>query len=98
MTPPTVNPPDAMSPPAAVIAPVVSGTVAPSMTVEFTVIRDLAALRELDGAWRALAAAGGSGALFRGPDWVIPWWHAYHKVLGAELHVMAGRADGELVC
>ncbi|HVV83772.1 MAG TPA: GNAT family N-acetyltransferase [Kofleriaceae bacterium] len=67
------------------------------MSLDLTVIRDLAVLRDLEPAWRDLAAAGGSGALFRGPEWLLPWWHAYHQVLGAELHVIAGRADGELV-
>jgi len=68
------------------------------MSVEITVVRDLAALRALDAEWRQLAVHGGSGALFRGPDWLVPWWHAYHKVLGAELMVLVGREDGELVC
>lgn len=75
------------------------------MSVDFTVIRDPAGLRELAPAWRELAVAGGAGALFRGPEWLLPWWHAYHQVLGAELFVLAGTAreekgaaDGELVC
>ncbi|MBK9037383.1 MAG: GNAT family N-acetyltransferase [Myxococcales bacterium] len=68
------------------------------MSVEFTVIRDVAGLRELEPAWRALAAAGGAGALFRGPDWLLPWWRAYREILAGELHVMVGRSDGELVC
>jgi GNAT superfamily N-acetyltransferase len=67
------------------------------MQIELSVVRDLAALRALDAEWRALAQAGGSGALFRGPDWVIPWWLHYHQILGAELHVIIGRTDGELV-
>ncbi len=68
------------------------------MSVEFSIVRDLAGLRELEPAWRELAAAGGAGALFRGPEWLLPWWHHYREVLGAELHVMVGRADGVLVC
>src|SRR5438445_8134535 len=70
-------------------------TVLARMTVEVQVLRDLSALRAIEPEWRALAAGGGSGALFRGPDWVVPWWHAYHQVLGAELHVLAGRENGE---
>jgi GNAT superfamily N-acetyltransferase len=73
-------------------------TVAPRMSVEISVIRDLAGLHALDAEWRQLVATGGSGALFRSPDWLIPWWHAYHQVLGAELLVLAGREDGELIC
>ncbi len=65
--------------------------------VELTPVSTVAELHALEEEWRRLAALGGSGALFRGPDWLIPWWHAYHRVLGAELFVHAGRADGELV-
>lgn len=68
------------------------------MSVDFSVVKELAGLVELEAAWRDLARLGGSGALFRGPDWVLPWWHAYHKALGAELCVLVGREDGELVC
>jgi GNAT superfamily N-acetyltransferase len=68
------------------------------MNVELSVVRDLTSLRALEAEWRALAQLGGSGALFRGPDWLIPWWLHYHQALGAELAVVIGRADGELVC
>jgi len=67
------------------------------MTIELSLVRDLTALRALEPEWRALAQAGGSGALFRGPDWLIPWWLHYHQVLHAELAVVIGRLDGELV-
>src|SRR5262245_33553361 len=62
------------------------------MAIEVSVVRDLAALRALEPEWRALAGSG-PGALFRGPDWLLPWWLAYHNTLGAELHVMVGRAS-----
>ena len=68
------------------------GNVAKRMAIDVTVVRDLTALRAIEGEWRALAAASGSGALFRGPDWLLPWWSAYHATLGAELHVLVGRA------
>jgi GNAT superfamily N-acetyltransferase len=76
------------------------------MPIDVSIVRDLAALRALDAEWRALLAANDSGALFRGPDWLIPWWLAYHNTLHAELHVLVGRsteadgnvAAGELVC
>jgi ribosomal protein S18 acetylase RimI-like enzyme len=68
------------------------------MNVELSVVRDLASLRALEPEWRQLAQGGGSGALFRGPDWLVPWWLHYHQVLQAELHVIVGRVDGELVC
>src|SRR4051812_11201329 len=80
--------------------------VATRMAVDVSVVRDLAALRAIEAEWRALASVGGSG-LFRGPDWLIPWWQAYHATLGAELCVLVGRADeaepggaapGDIVC
>jgi GNAT superfamily N-acetyltransferase len=76
------------------------------MAIDVSVVRDLTALRALEPEWKALAASG-PGALFRGPDWLIPWWLAYHNTLGAELHVMVGRATeadsngtavGDIVC
>src|SRR4051812_24536636 len=80
--------------------------VAPRMAVDVSVVRDMTALRAIEAEWRALASVGGSG-LFRGPDWLIPWWQAYHATLGAELCVLVGRAleaepegaaAGEIVC
>ncbi len=75
------------------------------MPIEVSVVRDLAALRALETPWRELASSG-TGALFRGPDWLLPWWHAYHNTLGAELHVLVGHATeadgatavGDIVC
>ncbi len=76
------------------------------MAIEVTVVRDLAALRGLETEWRSLAGMGPS-VLFRGPDWLIPWWLAYHRTLHAELHVLVGRATepdgagtvaGDMVC
>src|SRR5689334_21214378 len=58
----------------------------------------VAALRALEPEWRMLAQASGTGSLFRGPDWLVPWWQHYHQVLGAELHVITGRVESELVC
>lgn len=68
------------------------------MTVELSLITDLSELEALADQWRGLAEHGGGGALFSGPDWLIPWWHAYHQVLHAELHVLAGWSEGALVC
>ena len=76
------------------------------MAIEISVVRDLTALRALEPQWRELAGST-PGALFRGPDWLLPWWLAYHNTLGAELHVMVGRATegdsngtnvGDIVC
>jgi GNAT superfamily N-acetyltransferase len=80
--------------------------VAPRMAVDVSVVRDIAALRAIEEEWRALASRGTAG-LFRGPDWLIPWWQAYHATLHAELYVLVGRAlegdasgtqAGEIVC
>lgn len=68
------------------------------MTVQLSVITDPAELLASRDAWSELARHGDSGALFRGPEWLIPWWHAYHRVLKAEMYVLAGHSDGQLVC
>ena len=68
------------------------------MAIDVSVVRDLAAFRALEPEWRALAGSS-PGALFRGPDWLLPWWLAYHNTLHAELHVLVGRtteADGDV--
>src|SRR3954470_18947011 len=79
------------------------------MGIDVTVVRELAALRAVESEWRALAGSGPS-VLFRGPDWLIPWWLAYHNTLHGVLHVLVGRATepddkgangtqvGDLVC
>lgn len=86
--------------------------VATRMAVDVSVVRELAALRAIEEEWRALSTAcatgpGGAGGLFRGPDWLIPWWQAYHATLHAELYVLVGRAvetdasgtqPGQIVC
>ena len=83
-----------------------NGNVAKRMAIDVTVVRDLTALRAIESEWRALASVGGS-TLFRGPDWLVPWWSAYHATLGGELHVLVGRATendatgvaiGDIVC
>ncbi len=66
------------------------------MSIEVTVVRDAEQLAAIEGPWRELAKSSGS-ELFRGPAWLVPWWHAYQRALGAELHVLCGRVDGELV-
>ncbi|CAN5758219.1 hypothetical protein BH11MYX2_BH11MYX2_32630 [soil metagenome] len=78
------------------------GNVATRMAIDVTVVRELPALRAVESEWRSLA----QGSLFRGPDWLLPWWSAYHATLGAELHVIVGRATegdpnhpaGSIVC
>jgi len=61
--------------------------------VELTVLTELRDLVALEPEWRQLT----TGSLFRSPDWVVPWWHAYHRVLDARVHACVGRDGGELV-
>ncbi|HUS64514.1 MAG TPA: GNAT family N-acetyltransferase [Kofleriaceae bacterium] len=63
------------------------------MSLELRTITTLAGLEKIAFPWSQLVQAPG-GSLFRGPDWLIPWWKAYQGVLGAELRVEAG-FDGE---
>jgi len=72
------------------------GTVGARMAIELSVVRELTALRAIEAEWRSLAMQG-QGALFRGPDWLLPWWHAYHNTLAAELHVLVGRATTDAI-
>ncbi|MEM9490512.1 MAG: hypothetical protein AAGC55_15300, partial [Myxococcota bacterium] len=67
------------------------------MNLELSPVTELSDLQALRQPWHELAAADGGG-LLRGPEWLLPWWHAYHQVLGARLHVLVGYADGQLVC
>jgi len=56
---------------------------------------------ELEGLrepWARLAKAGGTGALFRGPDWLLAWWHAYREALHAEAWTLALYDGDQLVC
>lgn len=67
------------------------------MTASLTVITDLSDLLAMRDGWRVLARPGERGSLFRGPEWLIPWWHAYHQVLRAAPYVIAGH-QGEELC
>jgi len=63
------------------------------------VIDELAKLEGLADEWARLATSGVRGSLFRSPEWLLPWWHAYRGVLRADLFALAGRSEeGELVC
>jgi RimJ/RimL family protein N-acetyltransferase len=66
------------------------------MSIEVTIVRDAVQLTAIEAQWRALAKNSGS-ELFRGPAWLIPWWQAYQSALDAELYVLCGKVDGELV-
>ena len=68
------------------------------MPLELFAITELTKLVELSDAWRTLAHGVSGGGLFHGPEWIVPWWHAYHRVLDASLHVLVGYDDDKLVC
>lgn len=68
------------------------------MSVDLHALTDVHALRELGDEWQALAEAGGTGALFRGPGWLLSWWDAYRGILDAEIFALAGRVEGRLIC
>jgi ribosomal protein S18 acetylase RimI-like enzyme len=67
------------------------------VSLELRTITGVAGLKAIAEPWTQLAESAGGGSLFRGPTWLLPWWHAYHRVLVAELRVLAGFEDGRLV-
>jgi len=69
------------------------------MSLELRTITSLAGLKGVADPWRQLAdrSAAGGGSLFRGPNWLLPWWQAYERVLAAELRVVAGYSGDRLV-
>ncbi len=47
------------------------------MSLELRNITGLAGLKALVEPWRELASGmAGGGSLFRGPQWLLPWWQA----------------------
>jgi len=68
------------------------------MSVAWSIVDTVVALTAIEDEWRVLADAGERGSRFRGPVWLLPWWHAYNRVLCAELRVMVGRDGSDLVC
>ena len=63
---------------------------------ELYTITSVAGLKEIAGEWADLARRAG-GSLFRGPEWLLPWWQEYHRVLAAELCVEIATEGGRLV-
>ncbi len=59
------------------------------MAIRLEVIDDVEALYSLAGAWQALADQAGISPLFRGPRWLLSWFRAYQRQLGAELCTLA---------
>ncbi|HWM84901.1 MAG TPA: hypothetical protein VNO33_03660, partial [Kofleriaceae bacterium] len=68
------------------------------MSLELRTITGLAGLKEVAEPWRELTGRSAGGpSIFRTPSWLMPWWHAYQRGLGAELRVVAGFAEDRLV-
>jgi GNAT superfamily N-acetyltransferase len=60
-----------------------------------SLIDSVEGLEAIRAEWEALARAGGDGALFRGLEWIVPWFKAYGPTFEARLHVLVARdADG----
>src|SRR5262249_50772346 len=68
-----------------------------SMALSTEVVDDPTRLSELCPAWEDLARAGGDGALFRAPGWLLSWYRAFGPALEAELRVVVVRDDDRLV-
>jgi RimJ/RimL family protein N-acetyltransferase len=69
------------------------------MSLQVTVLREFEPLVALTEEWLTAVSTQNarSAALFRGPRWLIPWWHAYQQTLGATPYVLIARKDSELV-
>lgn len=64
--------------------------------LQLQLIDEVAGLEALAPDWDALARAGGDGALFRGPTWILQWFRTYAPVFEASPHVLVAR-DGDAV-
>jgi ribosomal protein S18 acetylase RimI-like enzyme len=68
------------------------------MALSIELVREPQRLSALAAEWTELARAGGDGALFRGPGWILPWWQHFGPAMGeAELLVLAGWDGARLV-
>jgi len=68
------------------------------VSLELRTITGLAGLKAVADPWQELAGVSANGgSIFRGPTWLLPWWHAYHRVLDAELMAVAGFSGGRMV-
>ena len=60
-------------------------------------IRDNSQLDTIEDRWGELARDCVEGGVLAGPDWLLPWWHAYQRVLEAEPLVLVARDGSEVV-
>ncbi|MCP4445901.1 MAG: GNAT family N-acetyltransferase [Myxococcales bacterium] len=67
------------------------------MAIRLEVIEEAEALHSLANDWQEMADEAGVSPLFRGPRWLLSWWRAYQRQLGAELFLLAVYDDDRLV-
>jgi hypothetical protein len=67
------------------------------MPLSIELVQDPQRLAALAAEWTELARTGGDGALFRGPEWILPWWHHFGPAMEAQLFVLAGWDGARLV-
>jgi ribosomal protein S18 acetylase RimI-like enzyme len=59
------------------------------MGIRLEVIEDVEALHTLAERWQTLADEAEISPLFRGSRWLLSWWRAYQRQLGAEVYSLA---------
>lgn len=67
------------------------------MAIRLVVLEESEALHGLVEQWQSLVDQVDTGALFCGPRWLLAWWRAYQRQLGAELYSLAAFEDDRLV-
>ncbi len=67
------------------------------MAIRLEVIEEVGALHTLAQSWQAIADEADISPLFRGPRWLLSWWRAYQRQLGAELYALAVFDDERLI-
>jgi len=67
------------------------------MAIRLEVIDEAEALHTISEEWQAMADDAGISPLFRGPRWLLSWWRAYQRQLGAELFSLVVYDDEKLV-
>jgi hypothetical protein len=67
------------------------------MSVRLELIEEVEALHSIAERWQVLADEAGISPLFRGSRWLLSWWRAYQRQLGAEIYSFAIYDDDRLV-
>ena len=67
------------------------------MSLESSVLTDLAELEALRPAWDALLASSAADEPMLSPLWLLAWWRVFGHLDGRRLSVVAVREDGRLV-